>query len=419
MTGAGGFGGYAPFKMGMVQRVDLSEYLPGARELIDQVLDGLSPKQVVESYLEGSGNLSVTIYYASEFQGKIRKREGVFDSIYKTPHGASINYTPRGNRNPRDLNQSEWAIVAGWGRPDPEDSGSDKGFTYGVGRQDPVEFAKQHGLHVLASYDGHTLHNPVNLPLAQMNESLLESKGTIKITREGDHYVVFTPYNPDAAHAWRQDVAGRRYDPDRKANLVPVKYRKHLDTILRDYYQGYDIQWPQGDSGGPQGHTPTKDDLRRFILRDVLRSWGGSYVRVSDLVNNVGGHSDLKPFSPHDIQATIDDLVHQGHLVHDPEDKNFVIAKKNLREGIKAEDLSVPVTDNTKELYLSTEDFEALCHAVEGVAKDLPALQFKGAEGSVWVRSEAMGDLQHLVRELREQGLTFTVDEVRRTRGAQ
>jgi len=85
--------------------------------------------------------------------------------------------------------------------------------------------------------------------------------------------------------------------------------------------------------------------------------------------------------------------------------------------------LGTSITDNTKELYLSTTqpDIDELYHAVEMAARDLPAVQFKAAEPGemagerkVWVRSEEMGDLQALIHELREKGVSFTVGEVRR-----
>lgn len=52
MTGSGGFGGYAPFRLGsMALNIDLREFEPSARELVDAVLDGLSPKRVLERAL--------------------------------------------------------------------------------------------------------------------------------------------------------------------------------------------------------------------------------------------------------------------------------------------------------------------------------------------------------------------------------
>ena len=86
------------------------------------------------------------------------------------------------------------------------------------------------------------------------------------------------------------------------------------------------------------------------------------------------------------------------------------VVEKVLENG-----LGVAVTDNTKELYLTTESPEDLCRVIKEMAGSLPALKFEAVDGKVWVRSAEMGDLQSLIKELREQGCSFTVDEVRRT----
>src|SRR5512137_1837992 len=60
MTGSGGFGGYAPFKFGSVRPEPLRELVPGSEELIDHVLQGLSPRRVIEGYMEGNLGVAVT-----------------------------------------------------------------------------------------------------------------------------------------------------------------------------------------------------------------------------------------------------------------------------------------------------------------------------------------------------------------------
>lgn len=99
------------------------------------------------------------------------------------------------------------------------------------------------------------------------------------------------------------------------------------------------------------------------------------------------------------------------------------LSPRRVIESYLDRNLGVVVTDNTKELYLSTEqpNIDELYHAVEIAARELPAVQFKmvepdgiTVEWKVWVRSVEMGDLKKIVHELREKGLSFTVSEVRR-----
>lgn len=65
----------------------------------------------------------------------------------------------------------------------------------------------------------------------------------VTITLKGSWFVVAAPFRSSALHDWRQ-VFGRKYDNETKTNLVPVKYKKSLEAILRDNYSDCEISWP-------------------------------------------------------------------------------------------------------------------------------------------------------------------------------
>lgn len=75
-----------------------------------------------------------------------------------------------------------------------------------------------------------------------------------------------------------------------------------------------------------------------------------------------------------------------------------------------------PVADNTVELFLGTPDQMGIDWLYTEVQKRAPGLEVQvkaPAEGKLYIRSEAPGALQKLIKELRGSGLTFQVSEVR------
>lgn len=70
---------------------------------------------------------------------------------------------------------------------------------------------------------------------------------TVRICLEqGDtRFTVTTPYNEAASSAWRT-IPSRRWDKERKVNVVDVKDKKALWTVLRTHFAGAHAEGPQG-----------------------------------------------------------------------------------------------------------------------------------------------------------------------------
>jgi hypothetical protein len=74
---------------------------------------------------------------------------------------------------------------------------------------------------------------------------LIKRTAAVKIEAEGDMLAVHTPYSPEAVAAFRT-IPGRRWDKDRKLNLVPVGCRRELFNLLTQCF-------PKRSGIGPKG----------------------------------------------------------------------------------------------------------------------------------------------------------------------
>jgi len=81
----------------------------------------------------------------------------------------------------------------------------------------------------------------------RLADTIARRRGEIEITAsdDGARLIVRAPYCERAAGAWRA-IPGRRWDPEAKANTVPVTSRGALWALLRAF-------WPGSLALGPRG----------------------------------------------------------------------------------------------------------------------------------------------------------------------
>jgi hypothetical protein len=84
-----------------------------------------------------------------------------------------------------------------------------------------------------------------NLGFAKLSAKIATRLFSVRITREGDKFVVSTPYTEAAVAAFRA-VPGRKWNKEASANEVPVSYKSQLWAALKKAFPGQEALGPDG-----------------------------------------------------------------------------------------------------------------------------------------------------------------------------
>src|SRR3972149_4551872 len=79
----------------------------------------------------------------------------------------------------------------------------------------------------------------------KLADRILTRTAPVRVQVDGGYLLVSTPYDPRLVAAF-QSIPGRRWNRERKVNMVPLSARAAIESMAARFFPGRVTVWPEG-----------------------------------------------------------------------------------------------------------------------------------------------------------------------------